>query len=205
VVSALYGAAGHPEAPRLGKARFHVTPSNRGAVEVTLDPSSDPFEGWRSVALKAAEALRRKPPRIPSGRAGARLVIDLVAEDALPNGVKAKSLHGPRVSAAAPRLQSTDVAKRELEERNPTAATGNVPLTETLATSEVPGLYVSGQNAVCDYNAGVTPLGTLQAGSSDRQRQPGLEFRIQGGCDPAQIGAKPRRTVRATVRDEPML
>jgi hypothetical protein len=204
VISALHAAARHRDAPTLGKARFEVTVLRTGAVEVSVSAASEPAGGWEPVAVRAAEALRRNPPRIPSGRAGTRLVLDVVAESSLPNGMKSKSLRGPRLQASAPRLRSTEQSKKELTDLNPTAGTDAVPLSETLANADVPGLYVSGQGSVCGYKAGVTPLGTLQAPSGNDTRSPGTELRVQGACDPAHIGAKSQRVVRVAIREQAM-
>jgi hypothetical protein len=204
VVSALHLAARHPDAPQLGTASFQVTVLRTGAVEVLLNNGSQP-SGWGPVALRALEDLRRKPPRIAAGRSGVRLTVDLVAEAVLPNGVKSKSLRRPALEALAPRLQSTAEAQKEIVELNPTAGTdGGVPLAESLVNSEVSGVYAAGQGKVCSYRAGGTPLGTLNAPIGNPNRSPGLELRVQGNCDPANIGAKSQRVVRAAVRDEVM-
>jgi hypothetical protein len=205
VVSALHLAARHPDAPQLGKASFQVTVLRTGAVEVLLNDGSQPSVGWGPVALRALEDLRRKPPRIAAGRSGVRLTVDLVAEALLPNGVKSKSLRRPALEAVAPRIQSTAEAQKEIAELNPTAGTdGGVPLAESLVNSEVSGVYAAGQGKVCSYRAGGTPLGTLNAPIGNPDRSPGLELRVQGNCDPANIGAKSQRVVRAAVRDEVM-
>jgi hypothetical protein len=154
------------------------------------------------VARRAAADLRRKPPRIPPGRAGARLVVELVADERFPNGVGSKSLQKPHVEGVAPRLRSVEEGRKEIEELNPTAANDSVPLQEQIANTDVTGVYVAGQNKVCKYRAGVTPLGTLQAPSGNRDRNAGTEFRIQGACDPSNLDAKAARVVRVAVVDE---
>jgi hypothetical protein len=205
VVSALRLAARHRDAPQLGTASFQVTVLRNGAVEVLLNSASQPSEGWGPVALRALEDLRRKPPRIAGGRSGVRLTVDLVAEALLPNGVKSKSLRKPALEALAPELQSTAEAQKQIVELNPTAGTdGGVPLAESLVNSEVSGVYAAGQGKICSYRAGGTPLGTLNAPIGNEDRSPGLELRVQGNCDPANIGAKSQRVVRATVREEVM-
>lgn len=202
VVSALRGAAHHRDAPELGKARFQITVTRDGTVEVAVAAATEPRDAWESVARRAAADLRRKPPRIPAGRAGARLVVELIADERFPSGVASKSLKKPRLEAVAPRLRSVEEGKKEIEELNPTAASDSVPLQEQIANTEVPGVFVAGKNKVCDYRAGVTPLGTLQAPSGNRDRNAGTEFRIQGACDPSNLEAKAGRVVRLAVVDE---
>jgi hypothetical protein len=204
VVSALRGAAHRRDAPELGKARFQITVTRDGAVEVTVASATEPKDAWEAVARHAAADLRRKPPRIPSDRAGARLVIELVADERFPNGTGSKSLRAPHLEAAAPRLRSVEEGRKEIEELNPTAANDSVPLQEQIANTEVPGVFVAGQNKVCKYRAGVTPLGTLQAPSGNSERDPGAEFRIQGACDPSNLDAKAARVVRVAVVEERM-
>jgi hypothetical protein len=205
VISALRLAARHADAPQLGAASFQVTVLRNGTVEVLLSRASQPAEGWSKVAARALEDLRRKPPRIAAGRSGVRLTVDLVAEALLPNGLKSKALRGPALEALGPRAQSTAEAQKEIIELNPTAGTaGGVALSDSLVNSEVSGVYVAGQDKVCSYRAGGTPLGTLNAPHDQPDRSPGLELRVQGNCDPVNIGAKSQRIVRASVRDEVM-
>jgi hypothetical protein len=204
VVSALRGAAHRKDAPELGKARFQITVTRDGVVEVSVASATEPRDAWEAVARNAAADLRRKPPRIPSDRAGARLVVELVADERFPNGVGSKSLSGPHLEAAAPRLRSVEEGRKEIEAMNPTAANDSVPLQEQIANTEVPGVFVAGQNKVCKYRTGVTPLGTLQAPSGNSERDPGAEFRIQGACDPSNLGAKAARVVRVAVVEERM-
>jgi hypothetical protein len=47
-------------------------------------------------------------------------------------------------------------------------------------------------------------MGTLEAPSGHHAQQPGLDLRIQGACDPSNIGARPQRVVRVAVVDETM-
>jgi hypothetical protein len=204
VASALRGAAHRKDAPELGKARFQITVTRDGAVEVSVATATEPKDAWEAVARHAAADLRRKPPRIPAGRAGARLVVELVADERFPNGVGSKSLRAPHLEAAAPRLRSVEEGRKEIEDLNSTAANDSVPLQEQIANTEVPGVFIAGQNKVCKYRAGVTPLGTLQAPSGNRDRDPGAEFRIQGACDPSNLDAKAARVVRVAVVDEQM-
>jgi hypothetical protein len=186
VISAFHQAARAADAPQIGKASFQVTVTQAGAVEIALASSTAPIAGWQAVAAKAAAEIRRALPRIPRGRAGVRLVVDLVAEEVMPSGLRTKELHGPRLEVAPPRFRSSESQKAELEARNPTAGTDSVPLSETKANVEIPGIYVAGRGKVCGYRLGVTPLGPL----------------LQGGCDFANAGSKPQRIVRATTHDE---
>lgn len=204
VVSALRNAVHHRDAPELGKARFQITVTRDGKVEVAVSAATEPKAAWESVARRAAADLQRKPPRIPAGRAGARLLVELIADERFPSGVASKSLKKPRLEAVAPRLRSVEEGRKEIEELNPTAANDSVPLQEQIANTEVPGLFVAGKNKVCDYRAGVTPLGTLQAPSGNRERNAGTEFRIQGACDPSNADAKAARVVRVAVLEEQM-
>jgi hypothetical protein len=186
VIAAFHQAARAAEAPQIGKASFQVTVTQAGTVEIALASSTAPAAGWQAVATKAAAEIRRALPRIPSGRAGVRMTVDLVAEEVMPSGLRTKELHGPRLELAPPRFRSSDAQKAELEARNPTAGTDSVPLHEAKANAEIPGVYLAGRGKVCGYRLGVTPLGPL----------------LQGGCDFADAGSKPQRIVRATTHDE---
>jgi hypothetical protein len=186
VISAFHQAARSAEAPQIGKASFQVTVTQAGTVEIALASSTAPVAGWQAVATKAAAEIRRALPRIPSGRAGVRLTVELVAEEVMPNGLRTQELHGPRLEVAPPRFRSSESQKAELKARNPTAGTDSVPLNEAKANVEIPGIYVAGRGKVCGYRLGVTPLGPL----------------LQGGCDFAGAGSKPQRIVRATTHDE---
>ena len=187
VLSALHNAAHTPAAPELGVAVFQVTVLKTGSVEISLSAASDNLDGWRAVAARATEALRRSPPRIPGGRAGMRLSIELKAEETMPNGIKTKSLHGPRLQVAPLRLRSTEAAQADLKERNPVAGENKQLAAGTKANVDVPGVYVAGQGKVCSYRLGLTILGLPS---------------FDGGCDPSNIGARPARMVRALVREE---
>jgi hypothetical protein len=85
-----------------------------------------------------------------------------------------------------PRLRSVESARVELEDKNPVAGRSEKPLAESKVNVELPGIYVAGRGKVCSYRLGVTPLGPL----------------LQGGCDLANVGAKPQRMVRTQVREE---
>ena len=186
-ISALYNAAHTPAAPELGVAQFQVTVLKTGSVEISLSEASDDLDGWRAVAARATEALRRSPPRIPGGRAGMRLRIELKAEETMPNGVKTKSLHGPRLQVAPLRLRSTEAAQADLKDRNPVAGENKQLAAGTKANVDIPGVYLAGQGKVCSYRLGLTILGLPS---------------FDGGCDPSNIGARPVRMVRALVREE---
>jgi hypothetical protein len=186
VLSALHAAAHETIAPSLGTARFEVTVLNTGAIEVKLGGASGEPAGWQKVAARIAEKLRAAPPRIGPPRAGARLIVELVAEETMPNGTKISSLKGPHLEAMPLRLHSTEDAKKQAELDNPTATTGADTTPQPPIKLDLPGVYVAGKGKVCSYRLGVSPLGPV----------------LQGGCDPSQIGAKPLRMVRARVLEE---
>jgi hypothetical protein len=186
VIGALYRAAHSPVAPEVGVAHFRVTVLKSGSVEVSLSDATDQLPAWRAVASKAAEELRRAPPRIADPRTGARMVIEISAEEVFPNGVKQKELYGPRVEVKAPRFRSVAAAQAKLKDLNPLAGESGERLAETKANVDLPGVFVGGKGKVCGYRAGITPLGPL----------------LQGGCDIANLGAKPQRMIHTLVRDE---
>jgi hypothetical protein len=186
VLSALHAAAHETIAPTLGTARFEVTVLNTGAIEVKLGATSGEPAGWQKVAARIAEKLRAAPPRIGPPRAGARLILELVAEETMPNGTKIASLKGPHIEAAPFRLHSTEDAKKQAELDNPTASSEADTTPQAPIKLDLPGVYVAGKGKVCSYRLGVSPLGPV----------------FQGGCDPSQIGAKPLRMVRARVLEE---
>ncbi|HEY0466197.1 MAG TPA: hypothetical protein VGC79_18430 [Polyangiaceae bacterium] len=187
MVSALYNAAHTSAAPQLGVARFQVTVLESGVVEIALTAASDQLDGWRAVAAQAADALRRSPPRIPGNRSGIRLSIELTAEETLPNGVRTKQLHGPRPTVSPVRFVSTQEAQADLKDRNPVAGENKQLAEGTKANVDVPGVYVAATGKVCSYRLGLSVLGLPV---------------FDGGCDPSNIGAKPRRMVRTRVREE---
>ena len=180
VATALFHAAHTWEAPETGTAVFNVTVLSSGAVEVSLGETSD--KRWQAVAAKAAEALRRSPPRIPAPREGYRLTLKITAEETMPNGLKRKDLRGAHVEGVAPRFHDVKKERREVELKNPTLGVGpnNQDIQGTPIVIDMPGVYVAGQGKVCGYRVGITPLGLL----------------LQGGCDPANVGAKLQRVVR---------
>jgi hypothetical protein len=186
VASALFQAAHAPDAPETGTALFNVTVLRTGAVEVTLGETSD--RRWQAVAAHAAEALRQSPPRIPPPREGYRLTLRITAEETMPNGLKRKQLHGARLEVDLPRFRDQRAAEREIELKNPTVGVG--PDQQNFRGSpiimDLPGVYVTGVGRVCSYRFGVTITGLL----------------LQGGCDPANAGAKLQRMVRTEVREQ---
>jgi hypothetical protein len=186
VTSALYQAAHSDAAPVVGVARFNVTVMRSGVVEISLGSASD--AGWRAVAERAAEELRRSPPRIPPPRDGYRLTLKITAEEVMPNGIRRKDLHGPRLEAAPPRLRSLKEEQKELELKNPTLGAGS-PAPEIRGApiiAELPGIYLTERGKVCGYRLGVTPLGPM----------------FQGGCDLVNVGAKLQRIVRTEVEKQ---
>jgi len=186
VVSALYSAAHTSIAPETGVARFQVTVLDTGSVEVRLSEASDHLEGWHAVASAAADALRRAPPRIPTGRSGMRLAIEIRAEETFPNGLKPKQLRGAHLKAEPPRFRSTQAAQANLKDRNPVAGENKQLAAGTKANVDLPGIYVEGTGKVCSYSLGLSVLGP----------------QLGGGCDLSNIGAKPLRMVRTLVREE---
>jgi hypothetical protein len=186
VISAFHGAAHDEAAPVLGKASFHVTVLQNGGVEISVGSASGEVDKWQAVAKKAAADLKRAPARIPSSRAGARLVIDVVIEETYPNGARVKDLNGPQLEATPLRLRSTQEAKDKLAEENPTAGRDSAPLPPIAL--DLPGVYLTQRGKVCGYRLGVTVTGPV----------------FQGGCALTNIGAKPQRMVRVKARDEAM-
>ncbi|HEV8549417.1 MAG TPA: hypothetical protein VGQ57_10320, partial [Polyangiaceae bacterium] len=186
VASALYQAAHTPDAPETGTALFHVTVLKSGGVEVSLGETSD--KRWKAVAARAADELRRSPPRIPPPHEGYRLTLKITAEETMPNGLKRKQLRGAHIEGVAPRFHDVKAEQREIELKNPTAGVG--PDRQDVRGSPViidmPGIFVAGQGKACGYRVGITPFGLL----------------LQGGCDPTNAGSKFQRVVRTEVREE---
>jgi len=187
-ITALFRAAHDPVAPMTGVAHFRVTVLKSGDVDVSLEDATDQLPAWRAVAKKAAQALKRAPPRILEPRSGARMQIEISAEEVFPNGVKQRELYGPRLEAKAPQFRSVTEQQARLKDLNPLAGQpGELqPLANTKANVDMPGIFVGGKNKVCGYRAGVTPLGPL----------------LQGGCDLSNLGSKPQRMVHTRVREE---
>jgi hypothetical protein len=185
VLSAMHAASHITAAPYVGTARFDVTVLRTGVVEVTLGAASGQVEQWKQVAEHIANDLRAAPPRVTPPREGVKFVVEIVAEETLPNGTKITSLHGPRIEVTAPKLKSTQKTQEQLLEDNPTAKDAN-PQALPPIDLELPGVYLAESGKVCSYRLGLSPLGLL----------------FQGGCDPSHIGAKPQRMVRARVIEE---
>jgi len=186
VATALFQAAHAPDAPETGTALFNVTVLRTGAVEVTLGETTD--RRWQAVATHAAEALRQSPPRIPPPREGYRLTLKITAEETMPNGLKRQQLHGARLEVEAPRFRDQRAAEREVELKNPVVGVGpdQQDFRGSPIVMELPGVYVTGVGRVCSYRFGISITGLL----------------LQGGCDPANAGAKLQRMVRTEVREQ---
>ncbi|HEX5100772.1 MAG TPA: hypothetical protein VFV94_14780 [Polyangiaceae bacterium] len=190
VLSALQKAAHAPEAPEAGVARFVVTVQRTGAVEVTLGAASGQHEQWQKLAKHIANDLRSSPPRIPPPHEGFKYAVEVVAEQTLPNGMKAKSLKKPHLDAPL-KFQDEKASVEQLTRENPAIAS---PTPDDIALKlDTPGLYVAQNNGVCDYRAGV---GSISPGY---QLGAAAGAVIQGACDPTHIGAKSQRIVRTRV------
>jgi len=190
VLSASQKAAHAPEAPEAGVARFEVTVHRTGAVEVTLGAANAQRDEWQEVAVHIANDLRSKPPRIPPPREGVKVVIEVVAEQTLPNGTKVKSLKKPHFDAPL-KFQSTEASVEQTKRENPTTVN---PTPDDIALKlDSPGVYVAQSNKVCDYRAG---LGSIATGYG---LGPAAGPVVQGSCDPSNIGARPQRVVRTRV------
>jgi hypothetical protein len=184
VLSAMHAAAHQTVAPQVGVARFDVTVHRSGRVEVTLGDASGEVDAWKKVAKHIADELRASPPPITQPRDGVRLVVELVAEETLPNGTKLKSLKGVHLDVTAPKLQSTERSLEDLEKDNPTTADPTPALPPIKL--DLPGVYLAERGKVCSYRLGLSVFGPV----------------FQGGCDPTHIGAKPQRMVRARVLEQ---
>jgi hypothetical protein len=190
VASASRNAAHVPEAPETGVARFEVTVRRTGAVEVTLGGATAQREQWQQVAAHIANDLRSKAPRIPPPREGVKVVIEIVAEQTLPNGTKVKSLKKPHLDAPL-KFQSADASVEQAKRENPTTVD---PTPDDIALKlDSPGVYVAESNKVCNYRAG---LGTIAPGYG---LGPAAGPVVQGFCDPSNIGAKSQRIVRTRI------
>ena len=186
VMSAVHAAAHQPVAPQLGKVRFDVKVSRSGVVEVTVGSASGDVESWRKVAAHVAADLRASLPHIAPPREGVKLVIELVAEETMPNGTKVTSLHGPRIEASAPKLEAIEKKVDKLKKDNP--ATKGETSQQPAIDLDLPGVYIAERGKVCSYRLGVAVTGPV----------------FQGGCDPSHIGAKPQRMVRTRVIEQTM-
>jgi hypothetical protein len=190
VLSALQKAAHAWEAPEAGVARFEVTVHRTGAVEVTLGAATAQREQWQQVAGHLANDLRSTPPRVPPPREGFKCVVEVVAEQTLPNGTKAKSLKKPHLDAPL-KFQRAEASVEQAKRENPTIVN---PTPDDIALKlDTPGLYVAQSGKVCDYRAGagfIAPGYGLGGAAGPV---------IQGACDPSHLGVKPQRVVRTRV------
>ena len=188
VMTALHKAAHQTVAPSVGTARFDVTVLRTGAVEVALGSASGEVEQWKKVAAYVASELRASPPRIAPPRDGVRLVVELVAEETMPNGTKIRSLEKPHIEATPPRLRTTERSVEAFENDNPTAAKDPAPTNLPPVQLDLPGVYLAERGKVCSYRLGMSVLGPI----------------FQGGCDPTHIGATPQRMVHTRVIEQTM-
>jgi hypothetical protein len=194
VLSAMHKAAQSTAAPEAGVARFEVTVHRTGAVEVTLAAASARREQWKKVAAHIANDLRSAPPRIPPPREGFKFLVELVAEQTLPNGTKAGSLEKPHLDAPPPKFQSTEDAVEQLNRENPTTEN---PTADSLALKlDSPGVYLAESGTVCSYRFGV---GSMAPGYRLGAAAGPV---VQGACDPSHFGAKPQRMVRTRVVEQ---
>jgi hypothetical protein len=190
VISAAREAAHSDVAPALGKATFSITVLRTGLVDVRLVGASSNVDGWQKVAASMTEAIRRKPPRISPPRNGARIGVEVTAEEHWPNGAPVKS-EGPSIAVTPPALHTVDQSKEDLATRNPAAIPppgSPVEQPSLKANVDLPGVFLQGRGKVCGYKIGITPFGL---GAS-------------GGCDPSNIGAPPQRVVSTRVVSESM-
>ena len=190
VLTAVHDAGYSEIAPALGTATFSITVLRSGDVDVRLTGASSQAEGWVKLGESIAAAIRRKPPRISEARSGVRLGIEVVAEERWPNGQATRLDSGPTLAVTPPKFQAVETAKQSLLERNPAAvpdpdAPAGKPRLQ--ANFDAPGIFVQGRGKVCSYRIGLSPIP------------------ISGGCDPANIGAKPRRVVSTRVINQTML
>ena len=104
-----------------------------------------------------------------------------------PDGRRAKDLHGPRLEADPPQIHTWTAGKKDMIDRNPTAASGVTNAGPDMrANVRLPGVYVAENGKVCSYKFGLSLLGPL----------------LQGGCELENLGVKPQRVVHAHVRTE---
>ena len=190
VLTAVHDAGYSEIAPALGTATFSITVLRSGDVDVRLTGASSQAEGWVKLGESIAAAIRRKPPRISETRSGVRLGIEVVAEERWPNGQATRLDSGPKLAVTPPKFQAVETAKQSLLDRNPAAvpdpdATAGKPHLQ--ANFEAPGIGIQGRGKVCSYKIALSPIP------------------ISGGCDPTNIGAKPRRVVSTRVINQTML
>ncbi len=194
VVSALHKAAHASAAPETGVARFEVTVHRTGAVEVTLGAASPPGQQWKKVAAQVASELRASPPRIPPPREGYKFVVELVAESALPNGVKANDLKKPHLDIPPPKFPSVEEGMAQTHRDNP--AIGNPTPDDIAIKSDMPGVYVAENGTVLSYRVGVGAISPgYRVGAA-------VGPTAQGTFEPSNIGAKPQRMVRTRILEQ---
>jgi hypothetical protein len=171
--------------PSIGSAQFEITVTGAGAVDVRVVSGSNDLAAWTQMADRLAAALKRKLPRIPAGRNGVRLTIDVVAREQLANG-SSTAAAAPRVVPAMPVFRPTDESKEELARRNPVAAgrDSDAPTTPLVANSESPGVFVQGRGKLGSVRAGVNVLGRPE---------------VTGSFDPSNIGARANRVVSTRI------
>jgi hypothetical protein len=187
VATALYQAAHTDAAPQTGSASFTVTVLRTGEVQVAVGSASD--AKWHEVAARAAEELRRAPPRIPEPRNGYRVSVRITALETMPNGLKRSDLRSAHLETVPLKFHDVKTEQKQLELDNPTAVVGpdrGNPAATTPITMDVPGVFIAGQGKVCHYAFGVSLTGLI----------------LQGGCDPVNAGAKLQRVVRTQVSEE---
>jgi hypothetical protein len=191
VLSAAHEAGHSDVAPAIGTATFAITVTRAGGIQVDLVGASSNVEGWRKVADNMAAAIKRKPPRIESGRNGVRIGLELVAEEKWPNGSVARS-EGPAFAISGGAIRSTTEAIEDSTKRNPLAVPPPGSPAERAQLKlgvDVPGVSIKGRGKVCSYQAGVGLLGPM----------------LSGGCDPSNIGAHAQRVVSAKVTNQTTL
>jgi hypothetical protein len=192
MLSAAHEAARGPTAPASGTATFSITLAGNGEPQVELLRASTHFSGWRSVADALAAAIKRKPPRPREGTGGVRTVIEINAEERLPNGSLART-EDAKVAVSGPPVRSTTETYRDTRERNPFV---DSPLSSPTDKAQIAvnwdqlGVWAKGRGKVCSYQGGVTAQGQLKS---------------NGSCDFANIGARPVRVVHAKVISQTML
>ncbi len=196
VLSALRAAAHATVAPEVGVARFNVTVNRTGTVDVTVAAASGEVERWKEVAVRVANDLRSAPPRIPPPREGLKLVVELIAEETLPNGTKTKSLQKPHLDAPPLRFQSSEAAREQLKRENPTTEN---PTADSIAVkTDTPGLYLAENGKVFSYRVGV---GSISPGYRLGAAAGPV---MQGSFEPTHFDAKAQRMVRTRIVEESM-
>lgn len=125
VLAAAHDAAsgGSPES---GVAQFAVTVYRDGSVDVALLASSNDAAAWSSVGTAMTTRLRRRPPRISSGRRGVRIVVEIAAEERRASGGSARG-EPSHAMITPPSLQSSELAKAEIAKRSPGSAPPHSP------------------------------------------------------------------------------